>query len=801
MKKALLTIPLILLSFSLSAQLSDRQVVDYVKQAREQGMGQSEIAAYLAQKGVTQEQLLRIRAAVSSSGEGASSVTAETDDSRLRIDPRSIGIENLLPPSVDSTTTDEIVEAKDRIFGHNIFTRKQLTFEPSLNIATPDNYTLGPGDEVIIDIWGDSEQTLRQRISPDGTIVVNRLGPISLNGLTVKEAGTRLQRSFSRIYSSVDGERPATFIKLTLGQIRSIQINVMGEVVNPGTYTVSSLASLFHILYNAGGVNEIGSLRGIGVNRGGTQIATVDVYSYLLEGKTEVNIALRDGDVVIVPPYDNLVSIEGSVKRPMWYEMKEGETVETLLGFAGGFMGESYKEAVTVVRRSERLGQVYNVGKSEYSGFALADGDVVTVGGAIERFENRIEITGAVFRPGFYAISENVTTVKQLIERAEGFRGDAFTGRGVLTREKPDYTLEVLSLDVGAIMLGSAPDVELRNEDVLYIPSLFDLREAYTVTIQGAVRTPGKYDFAENLSIEDMIVKAGGLLESASTVKVDVYRRIKDPRSIAESSVRAESFSFPVRGGLVVLGDNQFTLQPFDVVEVRTSPGYEPQKSVTVRGEVLFPGGYTIVEKEERISDLLARSGGTLSKAYLRGASLTRLMDDDEKVRVQALMGLAGMGGTTDSLSVASLGVSDSYRVGIELDKALAYPDSDYDLILKEGDVLTVPEYVGTVSIRGAVLFPNTVSYREGMSVRDYINQAGGYANRARRGAKIVVYMNGTVSRMGLSRRAKIEPGCEIVVPFKKANNNRMTFPEILSLGLSTTSTAAMVTNLINSMK
>lgn len=828
MKKAFVTTLFSLLTFSLSAQLSDDQVISLIWQSSERGMGQTEIVAELLSKGVTQQQLLRIRdsatqnGSLSSGSYSSSALNASGDDGRLRTNPTqnsadapglsgmsglsgTSGMQNMqsmqglsyLPFFRDSTELEK-ERPENRIFGHSVFSKKRLTFEPSLNIATPENYMLGPGDEVIIDIWGDSQQTIRQKISPDGHIVINRLGPVMLSGFTVKEADSRLKQSFARIYSSVGGDRPATFTKLSLGQIRSIQVHVMGEVVNPGTYTVSSLSSLFHVLYSAGGVNEIGSLRHVSLCRGGEQIADVDVYAYLLRGETGVDIGLKDGDVVVVSPYRNLVHIAGNVKRPMKYEMRDGETLGGVLGFSGGFTGDSYKDAVTVVRRSGRLQQVHNIGKHEYEKFVLADGDSISVGAMIDRFHNRIEVTGAVFRPGLYAVSDSVSTVSRLIRQADGLRGDAFTTRAVLTREKPDYSLEALSVDVGAIMSGKSPDIELRNNDRLHVPSISELREEYRVTIQGAVRYPGEYEYADNLSIEDMIIKAGGLLESASTYKVDVYRRIKNPASFSESEMRSESFTFSIRDGLGISGYDGFALQPFDIVTVRTSPGYEAQKAVTIYGEVLFPGSYTLVKREERLSDLMRMSGGALSSAYISGASLVRRMNEKERTRMQSALRLAELGGL-DSLNMKNLNVEQTYSVGIELDKAMADPGSDYDLVLEEGDVLQVPGYVGTVAISGAVLFPNTVSFREGMRIKDYIDQAGGHIYGARKGGTIVIYMNGTIARM--KRNGVIAPGCEIVVPYRSNRQSRVSATEILGLGSSATSMAALVTSLITSMR
>jgi protein involved in polysaccharide export with SLBB domain len=848
MKKALLTLFVLMFCVPMFAQIADDQVIELIRRGSEQGLDQNQIATELMQRGVTQQQLLRIRNNSQTSGalspNNYSSSTKDGQQSRLRTNPLDENSKNAktstrnpateplssreplvtnrvttaarlgLPASLtgemdylDSVLLETALRGKKTpIFGHNIFNGKNLTFVPELNIATPENYVLGPGDEVIIDIWGDSEQTIRGEISPDGTVVIPQLGPVALGGLTVHEADSRLKRSLAGIYSSAGGAAPSTFIKLSLGQIRTIQVHVMGEVENPGTYTLPSLASLFHVLYSAGGVNDIGSLRRVAVNRGGARLAEVDIYSYLLEGRADVDITLKDGDIVVVPPWQNLVEITGKVKRPMKYEMNDGQSLASLLGYAGGFTGDAHKDAVTVVRAAGRLRQVYDVGSNDFNRFALIDADSISVGAVIDRFSNRLEITGAVYRPGLYSIGDRPVTIASLVERAGGLLGDAFTAHSVLTREKDDYSREARSVDVGSIVAGIDPDIELRNGDILHIPSIFDLREKYTVTVKGDVQNPGEYEYADNLSIEDMIVTAGGLLESASTVRVDVSRRIKNPSSVFESETRSETFSFPLRGGLVAgWGDGasksgiaDFPLKPFDIVTVRSSPGYEAQKPVAVLGEVLFPGDYSLVKREERLSDLMRMSGGALSTAYLQGAKLIRLRAEDELARAQSAMKLAEMGGP-DSLSTASLNVEQHYSVGIELDKAMASPGSDYDLVLNEGDVLFVPGYVGTVAISGAVLSPNTVSYREGANIGYYIGQAGGYANRARKSSKFVIYMNGTIARPKSIRGTRITPGCEIVVPYKSnRGSSRYSLPEIMSAGASLTSAATLVTSIMN---
>ncbi len=785
---------LTLFSAQAIAQMTDDQVLKLLQQAQQEGKTQQETVLMLSQKGVTQEQLIRIKNNLGKDNKDATRVTT-VSDSRLRNRKQKETIDSLLI----SYENQKELKPKKVIFGHNIFNQKSLTFEPNLNIATPENYVLGPGDEVIIDVWGDSEQALRQTISPDGNIVVDRIGPVYLNGLTVKEANVRLKRIFSQIYSAIGTTEPTTFVKLSLGQIRSIQVHVMGEVVVPGTYTLPSLASLFHALYHAGGINDIGTLRSIKVHRNGKQIADIDVYSYLLEGKNDLDISMKDGDVIVVSPYRSLVTCNGKIKRPMIYEMKDSETLAGLLNYAGGFTGDAYKKEVRVVRKSGREHQVYNVDESDYKHFALTDGDIVSIDSVLSRFENRIEIKGAVYREGIYALNGKVSTIKQLIDKAEGIRGDAFLNRAVLYREKPDLTQEVISIDIAGLLNGSIGDMPLQKNDMLYIPSIFDLREDYIITVQGAVGTPGVYKYVDNMSLEDAVVQAGGLLESASTVRVDVARRIKNYKSMYDSDQRAENFTFTLKDGLVVSGEKSFVLAPFDVVYVRTSPGYQVQRNVYVEGEVLFGGEYALSKKGERLTDLIKKSGGLTSSAYPVGARLIRKMNADEQARLESMMKLV-KSGERDSIDMSRLELGAVYYVGIELDKAMKQPGSYYDVVLREGDRLVVPEYSGTVKISGAVMYPNTVVYRKDAKLKYYIGQGGGFADRAKKRKAFIVYMNGTVVKSKAFAKAKVTPGCEIIVPAKTARRET-SLSEIMSIASSTTSMAALVASILNMTK
>lgn len=768
------------------AQMSDEQVVSMLKEARDQGKSQEEMIVLLSQRGVTREQLERIRANYTENTREEVEASGTTDRARTEV-------------PVEATAPQRGTAAVDRVFGREVFNSELLTFEPNLNIATPNDYVLGPGDEVIIDIWGDSKQTLRQQIAPDGTITDPQMGPIVLNGLSVEEANARLSNAYSRIYSTMNGASPTTYMKMSLGEIRSIRVNIMGEVVVPGTYTLPSLASLFHALYSAGGVNNIGSLRDVKVNRGGKQIANVDVYEYLLHGRSDLDIRLEDGDVIIVSPYQNLVSIGGKVKRPLIYEMADEETLATLLDFAGGFTGDAYKKAVRVVRKSGREYQVFNVEEGQFASFALTDGDEITVGAVLDRFENRVEIRGAVYRAGMYALDGNVSTVRQLIEKAEGVREDAFLDRAVLYRDLPNTMREAQSVDIKKLLANEIEDITLRKNDVLYIPSIFDLNEELSISVRGAVGNPGTFRYVEGMSLEDVIVQAGGLRESASVVKIDVARRIKNPKSTETTNTLAENFTLTLKDGLVIDGQEDFVIQPFDEIFVRTSPGYQVQQSVTITGEVLFAGEYVLSEKGERLSDLVKKAGGVNPDAYIAGARLVRQMNEFERRRVESILRVARQS-TRDSVDLSSIDFGNDYYVGIDLGKALEKPGSEYDVVLREGDRLIVPEYAGTVKITGGVMYPNTVVYEKGSKLKHYIEQGGGVLPRAKKNRSFIVYMNGTVSKSKVFAKAKPAPGCEIIVPVKPERKGA-GLAEIMTLATSTTSIAALVTSILNNTK
>ena len=782
------------------AQMSDDAVVSYVKQGMASGKSQDAMIKELTLRGVTRDQAERIKVRMQKE-QGATSAVREAG---VQEQNRRMGDDQTLQNPFEMANVPEGQDVntflagmrdslKVEVFGHNIFTNRNLSFAPSANIPTPAEYKLGPGDEVIIDIWGDNQDTIRQTISPDGTINIPNVGLVSLNGMTVKAADSYMRKKLGQIYS-VDGDDAKSEIKLTLGNIRTIQVNVLGEVSVPGTYYLSSLSNLYHALYRAGGVSELGSLRDIQLIRKGKKVASVDVYDFILNGKSPDDITLEEGDIIVVPAFDRLVEIEGNVKRPMKYEMKNSETVADLVKYAGGFAGNAYKDNISVVRQNGKEYQVYTVDAPDYATFTLEDGDKLSVGQMLDRFANRLEIKGAVYRPGIYQLGNGINTVSQLIAKADGLKGDAFTNRALIHREREDLTLEVIPVDIKAVLNGSAEDIELKKNDVLYIPSIHDLKDLGTITVEGEVARPGAFVFAENTTLEDAIMQAGGLLESASTVRIDISRRIKGADSKEQSQSIGEVFTFAFKDGYVIDGEAGFVLQPYDVVYVRRSPSYSEQTSVTIRGEVTFPGSYTLTSRAERLSDLVNKAGGVNQWAYIKGARLQRQMNDEEKARMESTIGV--IDSANDSIDVDMLDLSTVYYVGIDLEKALANPGSDADLVLREGDVLTVPEYVNTVKISGNVLYPNTVTYNPGMTVNQYVKMAGGYGFKSKKGRSYVVYLNGNVAKARRFSKTVIEPGCEIIIPQKPEKEGNLQ--EVLGVATTATSLATMIASVTN---
>ena len=796
--------------------MSDTQILQYVMQQKKLGKSESDIATELLKKGATLEQIQSMRQKYAKQLE-QHSMAGEADKA---IDAASRMRQNNAPDQVDQkgfqqqmmqNVPDNMLYGEQtgqpagkeyfgveettgkKVFGRDIFNNKNLTFEPVMNIATPQNYVLGPGDQLIIDVYGDTQRSEQLTVSPDGDVNVPDYGPVHVAGLSVSAAQNKVRSHLGTYYESSD-------IKVTVGQTRTILVNVMGEVKAPGTYTLSAFATVFHALYMAGGISDLGTLRNIKVYRQGRLISVVDVYEFILNGRLAGNVRLMDNDVIQVGPYESIVDIAGRVKRPMAYELRKNESLATLLKYSGSFANDAYKKSLRVFRKNGRMKSVYNVEEFEMPEFKMFDGDSVEVDSIIDRFENTVEVKGAIFRPGMYQLGEKVNSVRSLIESADGLTEEAMLSRAVIRRMKPNRTQEVLTVDLKGIIEGTAADVPLENEDILFIPTQAVHQNLRTLSIDGEVIFPGTYEYAEKMTVEDLILQAGGLTDNASTVKVDVARRMIDPEATTSTMEIAKTYSFSIKPGFEFDGDKSFTLQPYDAVSVRRSPVSVEPFRVRVEGEIAFEGFYTLEQKNQRLSDVVKAAGGVIPGAYVRGARLIRTMNEDELARRDELIKMARQSAAADakdSLSLEQLALETTYSVGIHLDEALANPGCDEDVELQNGDRLVIPRYNRTVKISGDVQKSNTVAFKNKKNYKYYISQAGGYGKRARKSHTYILYQNGTIAK---ASKGDIEPGCEIVVPTKGPKDpNQIT--QWLGIGTSAASLATMFVSIANMLK
>lgn len=828
--------------------MNDDQVIQFVVERQAAGEDQATIVKKLLQKGVTIQQIQKIRKKVEAQkGQmGAIDLTGQNKNvskSRKRTDKqldgeeyqtqnnymvrsqaRGVkGMDNMTPEEREATMNqqiefldiDSILYYQDKlkdemqVFGRNIFNNPNLTFEPNMNIATPSNYRLGAGDNVIIDVWGASQETFEGEISPDGIVTIEGIGPIKLAGLSVSQANATLKQRMGRFYRDSN-------IQLSLGSTRSIQVQVMGEVNTPGTYTLSALSSSFNALYMAGGISDIGTLRDIKVYRNGRTIADIDVYDYILNGNIKGDVRLQDNDIIVVGAYDALVKITGRVKRPMYYEMKKGETTKTLLDYCGGFAGDAYKKNIRLVRKGGNNSEysMHTIDEFSMGAFEVQDGDSLYVDSVIARFSNMAEVRGAVFHPGMYEVGRAISGVKDLIEAADGVLEGAFTNRAVMHRQREDMTLEVLSVDLKGILDGTTPDVPLRKNDVLFVPSRNDLITDQTLKISGEVIYPGTYQYATNTTLEDLVLQAGGLTNEASTAKVDVFRRIYDASATATNDTISKTYSFALKDGFVVDGKEGFTLEPFDEVVVRKSPSSNDLLSVSVTGQVNFSGNYTMTTKTYKLSDLVNAAGGLTHLAYAKGARLERQMTEEERQQRQTSLRSQQIAlyetslsadknfdfNRADTLLTMKLDVGNTYPVAINLEEALADPDGAENITLRENDRLVIPQFSSTVKISGEVMYPISINYKEGESLNYYIKKAGGYASNARKSRVYAIYMNGSVELVNKHSNKAIQPGCEIVIPSKDAKE-KMSTAEMMSMGTTAASISTMMVSIANLLK
>lgn len=667
-----------------------------------------------------------------------------------------------------------------KIFGEDLFkSNNRLTFEPNLRMATPKSYVIGPDDELLIDITGDNEANYQLKVSPEGTIRLQYVGLISVGGLTIEQASSKITSAMSRTYSGLRTGR--TNVAINLGNIRSIKISIIGEAVRPGSYTLSSLSTVFNALYASGGPNKNGSFRSIQLIRNNKVVANIDVYNFLLKGMQQ-NLRLQDQDVINVPVYKTRVEMSGEVKRPALYEILNSESLQDVINFAGGFTGQAYSANIKVLQNTSKERKIADVAADNFSEYKPQNGDKYIVEAILDRFENRVEIEGAVFRPGKYELEKGLT-IKNLIQKADGLKEDAFLNRGYIQRLSVDNSLSLVSFDVQKVLSGASPDILLQREDKVTISSIFDLRDEYKVEIQGEVRRPGVFKYADNTNLESLIQMAGGFKEGATPNRVEISRRVKSSDARSKSSSTAQIFTVNIDKNLKLTGE-PFVLQPFDMVFVRSTEGYQIQRNVTIQGEVLYPGTYTIERKDERISDIVKRAGGLTALAFPEGGSLKRpgppkmktqktfadsIRQEEEKVRLLNLRRLQRQsGGDTTSIKQDSVSLRSDF-VGINLSKILKDPNSKNDLILQDGDVINIPIELQTVRVSGEVLKPTNIVYAKGKSMRQYINESGGFTYNAHKKRAYIEYANGSIKAaknfLFFRSYPSVKPGAEIFVP------------------------------------
>ncbi len=830
-KKITLFVALILVGAmgAFAQSMTDDQIISYIMRENEKGTSQQKIVTELISRGVTTTQLQRVRRKAQTMqqtqknggsliGDGGRKSTQRTQYDQYGQPIDQVDQMKNQPLGVNQSTfgvepDDSLMiymEAKDetrKVFGRDIFNKQNLTFQPSTNMATPANYLLGPGDQVVIDVWGASQQKFVETISPDGNITIEGVGLVRLGGLSVSKARSVLQSRLGQRYSDCQ-------FNLSVGDIRTIQVQVAGEVNMPGTYSLSSLSSAFNALYAAGGINDNGTLRDIKVYRSGRMIASVDVYDYLINGNSSGDVRLQDNDVIVVGAYDCLVNVTGKIKRPMWYEMKSSETVKQLMAYSGGYTGDAYTDKVRVTRKAGSEYSVYTVEEFDMASFHLKDLDEVQVDSVRPRYSNMVEVRGAVRHAGKFQLGRKIQTVRELLLAADGLSEDAYQERAVMHREKDDLTLEMVGVNLKDLLEGTVADIPLKNNDLLFIPSRTEMLGDRKLTVHGEVLYPGVYPFAENTTIQDFILQSGGITEAASLARVDVFRRVRDVNAVTDNKQSAESFTFSLDETYALVQDTTFYLKPFDEVYIRKSPAYEPQQNVSVRGQVNFAGQYSMTSKDYRLTDLIKAAGGFTQLAYIPGARLTRRMTEEEKLQRDNSLKqeqirlyeesmkreVTSSFEEMDTLLSMKLNLDDTYPVALNLEAALKHPGSLEDIVLREGDVLTIPQYSNTVKISGEVVHPISMNYVKGKSLSYYISHAGGYGNKARKGNVYAVYANGGVEKIRKRSSKAIQPGCEIVVPTKPEKAS-MTTSEIMAITSGSASLASVIVALISILK
>lgn len=798
-------------------ELSDDQIRQVVSEMKKNNVSYDQIDMYATQKGISSTEAEKLKARIKQLNLDAELTTSSASSTTSTKDSSARGYNSDDPTSDSASFYDERLKQiksraeyekerrRSKIFGAELFSNKNLTFEPNLRMATPPNYKLGAQDELIIDVYGYSEVQHKLKVTPEGTVRVPYLGPVYVLGLTMAEATERLTKQLSTIYNGI--KTGNTSVQVSLGNIRSIRVTLIGEVVKPGTYTLPSLATVANALYVSGGPDENGSFRSIDVIRNGTKITTFDLYDFLTSGDLTNNIVLQDQDVVKVNPYKVRVTLSGQIKHPAIFEAKENESLQNMIDYAGGFTEIAFRDVLKAFRINERAREVVNVTAEQLSSFRMKTGDRIVVDSIVSRFTNRIIIAGSVYHPGAYALEDGMT-VDVLIKRADGLLDEALQSRGVIRRLNADYTPSIINFNVKDALEGRS-SIRLQREDSVVIFSKLKVREPYLVRISGEVNKPGYYTYGDSMHLEDLILLADGLNDAASLKHVEISRRIREKGNYDSTDTRmAVTRQFDINADLSSSEAGDFVLQPFDEVMIRKSPAYSSQANVMLDGEVVYPGSYAINTRRERISDVIKRAGGLREDAYSEGALLLRrtfinsgdsaLLANKQDVFINKLKD------TTDAIKVREAAERKMQLLGIELDKILANPGSKYDLLLEGGDVIKVPKKQQTIQLWGEIYFPKKVRFDKTYSFRDYVRGAGGFTSQALRRRSYVVYSNGEVKStrkvLFFNSFPKVKPGAEVYVPAKRPRRV-LSGGEVIGLGSALASVALVIVTIISTTK
>jgi protein involved in polysaccharide export with SLBB domain len=764
--------------------LSDEEIATFFERAQSSGMTEAQLEKAAKAQGYTSADIAKMRSRLTQLGDSKTKEKTTTSKSKTS-SKRTVsgklstkkGAKNTDEEGTDDVAMEEeeidsTLLPKKKIYGANLFNNKKLNFEPDLRIATPVNYTLGPDDELNIDIFGEVMDNYTVTVSPEGTVKILNLSPIYVNGLTVSAASDRIVSRLRQLYQGLNRPGSGSSAIITLGNVRSIKVTLVGEVENPGSYTISSLATVFNALYLAGGPNENGSYRSIRVIRNNKVVRTLDLYDFLLKADQKDNIQLKDQDIIRVGDFDSHVELAGEVRRPMVFEAIKGETLKDILRYAGGFTDKAYTYSLTVRRNTSRELKLLNITQDEVATFQPQNGDSISVGKIIERYENRVTVSGAVFRPGVFAIENGLTTVKELIKRAEGPRENAFLNRATISRRKENYDPEMISFDLGKVLRGELADIALHREDSLTVYSLDSLREYQKVSIYGEINKPGSFEFKAGMKVADLILLAKGFKEAASFAKIELSRRVITHGSDDATKEKIQVKTFDIDGSLNISNEGgQFELKPFDIISIRRSPNYEIQRGVTIEGMVNYPGRYAIQTDDQKISDLIFASGGLKPEGFLDGAILYR----------------------------------DSTVVGVKLSEVLRNPSSTNNLLLMENDRLVIPRMLETIKLTGGVQNPIAIAYQKGNSLQDYLDGAGGFTEYADKKNVYVKAPNGISTKrrrfLFFKINPEVLPGSEIVVPEFPTNMKKgLTTAEAVGLSSALVSVALTLTTLINNL-